>query len=288
MALGNDEMGRTYALLHRYLFVTKDDLRLPTAFLLNAQGEIVKAYRDELAVKDVLADVPRIAATPKERLARAMPFEGTFYGIPGQRNYLQYGLELVEQGQDGAALVPFERAAKGEPSAFTLYSLGTLYTRGGQSAKAQAAFARALEVKPDFSEASNGLGALLAQGGNLPAAVARFKIALETTPDYPDALNNLGYALLQMGRNREAFDLYQKALDAPARLSRSVQQPRHLLRARRGSSARRGRVQAGGADSVPATGRRATTWPSCSWPGRTWRAPPPCSSDCWRRRPSSR
>jgi len=212
VALGNDEMGRTYALLHRYLFVTKEDLQLPTAFLLNAQGEIVKAYRDEVEVKDVLADVPRITATPKERLVRAMPFAGTFYGIPGQRNYLQYGLELVEQGLDAAALVPFERAAKGEPSAFTLYSLGTLYTRGGQSAKAQAAFARALEVKPDFSEASNGLGALLAQGGNLPAAVARFKIALETTPDYPDALNNLGYALLQMGRNREAFDLYQKAL----------------------------------------------------------------------------
>jgi Tfp pilus assembly protein PilF/peroxiredoxin len=212
VALGNDEVGGIYALLNRYLFVTKDDLRLPTAFLLNAQAEIVKAYRGEVRVAEVVADIPRMAATPKERLARAMAFEGTFYGIPGSRNYLQYGLELVEQGFDNAALVPFERAAKGDPSAFTLYSLGTLYMRSGQSAKAQAAFARAIEVKPDFSEASNGLGALLAQGGNLPAAVARFKIALETTPDYPDALNNLGYALLQMGRNREAFDLYQKAL----------------------------------------------------------------------------
>jgi Tfp pilus assembly protein PilF/peroxiredoxin len=212
VAFGDDEVGMIYALLNRSLFVTKDDLRLPAAFLLNAQGEIVKAYREKLPVAAVLADATQIAASPKERLARAMAFDGTFYGIPGARNDLQYGLELVEQGMDAAALVPFERAAKGEPSAFTLYSLGTLYMRGGQTARAQAAFARALEVKPDFSEASNGLGALLAQGGNLPAAVARFKIALETTPDYPDALNNLGYALLQMGRNREAFDLYQKAL----------------------------------------------------------------------------
>jgi Tfp pilus assembly protein PilF/peroxiredoxin len=212
VALGSDEVGGIYTLLNRYVFVTKDDLRLPTAFLMNAQGEIVKVYREVVPVAEVVADIPKMAATPKERLARAMAFEGAFYGIPGQRNYLQYGLELVEQGFDNAALVPFERAAKGDPSAFTLYSLGTLYMRGGQSAKAQAAFARAIEVKPDFSEASNGLGALLAQGGNLPAAVARFKIALETTPDYPDALNNLGYALLQMGRNREAFDLYQKAL----------------------------------------------------------------------------
>jgi Flp pilus assembly protein TadD/peroxiredoxin len=212
VALGNEEVGGIYTLLNRNLFVTKDDLSLPTAFLLNGQGEIVKAYRGDLPTAEVVADLAKLAATSKERLARSMAFEGTFYGIPGQRNYLQYGLELVEQGFDNAALVPFERAAKGDPSAFTLYSLGTLYMRGGQSAKAQAAFTRALEVKPDFSEASNGLGALLAQGGNLPAAVARFKIALETTPDYPDALNNLGYALLQMGRNREAFDLYQKAL----------------------------------------------------------------------------
>ena len=47
---------------------------------------------------DIIADLPKMAASPKERLARAMPFAGTFYGVPGSRNYLQYGLELVEQG----------------------------------------------------------------------------------------------------------------------------------------------------------------------------------------------
>jgi Tfp pilus assembly protein PilF/peroxiredoxin len=212
VARGTDEVGAVYWILNRHLFVTKEDLRLPTAFLLNPQGEIVKAYREEVKVLDVIHDAAKIAARQPERLARAMPFEGHFYGTPGQRNDLQFGLELVEQGFESKALLAFERAARGDPSAFTLYSLGTLYMKSGQSAKAQAAFTRALDVKPGFSEASNGLGALLAQGGNLPAAVARFKIALETTPDYPDALNNLGYALLQMGQNREAFDLYQKAL----------------------------------------------------------------------------
>ena len=77
--------------------------------------------------------------------------------------------------------------------------------KSGQPAKAKAAFERALEVQPDFAEASNGLGALLAQGGNLPGAIARFRVALEATPDYPDALNNLGYALLQPGHGSEAL-----------------------------------------------------------------------------------
>jgi Tfp pilus assembly protein PilF len=204
--------GTTYTLLNRYLFAGKEDLRLPTAFLLSAQGEIVKAYRHPIAAAEILADVPRIEATPAERLVRAMPFPGTLHAAPPGRNDLQYGLELVEQGFEDAALPAFERAARGDPGAFTLYSLGTLYLKSGQPAKAKAAFERTLQVKPDFAEASNGLGALVAQAGDVPAAIALFRTALETTPDYPDALNNLGYALLQTGREQEAFELYQKAL----------------------------------------------------------------------------
>jgi Flp pilus assembly protein TadD len=212
VTIGTTEVGGTYSLLNRALFVTKEDLRLPTAFLLNARGDIVRAYREPISAADILADLPRMEATPAERLARATPFAGTFYSNPGRRNSLQYGLELVEQGFEAPALVAFERAATGDPNAFTLYSLGTLYMKSGQPAKAKAAFERALEVQPDFAEASNGLGALLAQGGNLPAAIARFRVALEATPEYPDALNNLGYAYLQQGDGVRAHDLIEKAL----------------------------------------------------------------------------
>jgi tetratricopeptide (TPR) repeat protein len=212
VVLASEEVGATYAILNQYLFVRKEPLRLPTLLLLNPRGEVVKAYRDRIAAAEVLADLPKIEAAPAARLARAVPFAGAFQSAPAQRQYLQYGLELVEQGLEGAALPAFETAAKGDPSAFTLYSLGTLYMKSGQPAKAQAAFERALQVKADFAEASNGLGALLAQGGDLSGAVARFRMALDATPDYPDAMNNLGYALLQAGRRDEAFDLYQRAL----------------------------------------------------------------------------
>jgi Tfp pilus assembly protein PilF/peroxiredoxin len=212
VALGSADLGVTGTLLNRYLFAGKEDLRLPTAFLLNAEGEIVKAYRAPITAGEILADVPRIAATPAERLARAAPFPGTLHGKAGRRNDLQFGMELVEQGLEAAALPAFERAARGDPSAFTLYSLGSLYMKSGQPEKARASFERALKVDPGFSEASNGLGALVAQGGNLPAAIGLFRSALDATPDYPDALNNLGYALLQSGREQEAYDLYQKAL----------------------------------------------------------------------------
>jgi Tfp pilus assembly protein PilF/peroxiredoxin len=212
VALGNEAVGNAYTILHHYLFVGKEDLPLPSAFLLNAKGEIVRAYGEAVEAAQVVGDASKIEAPEAERLARAVPFAGAFSSKPGSRNYLQYGIELVEQGLEAWALPAFERAAKGDPSAFALYSLGTLYVKGGQPDKARAAFERALKVKPDFAEATNSLGALTAQGGNVPAAITLFRAALESTPDYPDALNNLGYALLQTGREQEAYDLYQKAL----------------------------------------------------------------------------
>jgi Tfp pilus assembly protein PilF/peroxiredoxin len=208
----SDEVGRSYAILHRHLFMNRPDLRLPTALLLDAEGRVVKAYRDRMDVAEILADVPRIEAAPAQRLARAVPFAGTFHSSPAGRNYLPYGRELLDQGLEEAAVVAFERAAQGHPTASTLYRLGTLLVKSGEAAKARAAFERALVMQPNLSEASNDLGALLAQGGELPAAIEKFQAALATTPDYPDALNNLGYALLLTGRPQEARELYQKAL----------------------------------------------------------------------------
>jgi Tfp pilus assembly protein PilF/peroxiredoxin len=212
VVLATGEVGRSYAILNRHLFMNRPDLRLPTAFLLDAEGNVVKVYRERLDGAEIAADASRIEAPDPERLSRAVPFRGTFHASPGQRNYLPYGQELLDQGLDAAAVVAFERAARGHPTASTLYRLGTLLVKTGQTAQARTAFERALALRPDLSEASNDLGALLAQAGDLNGAIERFKEALATAPDYPDALNNLGYALLLAGQAAEARALYEKAL----------------------------------------------------------------------------
>jgi tetratricopeptide (TPR) repeat protein len=214
IAVATEEVAGTYGIVSRYLFDRREDMRLPTSLLLDGKGEIVKVYRDRLPVAQVVEDVPKIAASPAERLARAVPFPGEMLAQPAQRNYFMYGLELSEQGYDSASLAAFERAAKLDPIAITFYNLGTLYMRMGQPVTAKGAFERALELQSDYPEASNTLGALLAQSGDVPGAIARFRVALESRPDYADALNNLGYALFQGGQAREAFDLYQRALKA--------------------------------------------------------------------------
>jgi Flp pilus assembly protein TadD/peroxiredoxin len=202
----------SYAILNRHLFMNRQDLRLPTCLLLDRSGNVVKVYRDRLDVDEIVKDANAIDASPIERLARAVPFRGTFYsGLP-LRNYLPYGRELLDNGLDRAAVIAFERAAQANPGAPTLYRLGTLLARSGETARARTAFERALALQPDLAEANNDLGALLAQGGDLDAAIARFRAALASIPEYPDALNNLGYALLLTGRDGEARGLYEQAL----------------------------------------------------------------------------
>jgi Tfp pilus assembly protein PilF/peroxiredoxin len=208
----DEELAGTYSVLSRYLFDRREDLRIPTALLLDARSGIAKVYRDKIAVDEIVADVPRIAAEPAARLARAVPFEGTFHAPVGERNFFQYSLDLAEQGHERAAVLGFERAAELDPSAITLYNLGTLYTKAGRSPQARLAFERALKLDPRHFESSNSLGALLAQSGDVAGAIARFRAALEAKPDFPDALNNLGYALFQMGQADQAFELYKKAL----------------------------------------------------------------------------
>jgi len=212
MVSATREVSLAFAILNRHLFMNRQDLRLPTCLLLDAAGNVVKVYRDHMIVDQIVRDASAIAVSPTERLNRALPFRGTFYsGLP-LRNYLPYGRELLDNGLDRAAVTAFERAVQANPSAPTLYRLGTLLTRSGETVRARAIFERALALQPDLAEANNDLGALLAQGGELDAAISRFRAALTSIPDYPDALNNLGYALLLSGRDQEARSLYEKAL----------------------------------------------------------------------------
>jgi Flp pilus assembly protein TadD len=206
------EVTLSYAILNRHLFMNRQDLRLPTCLLLDASGNVVKAYRDRVDVAQIVKDAMTIDVSPTERLTRAVPFQGTFYGGVPLRNYLPYGRELLDQGLEAAAVIAFERAAQANPGASTLYRLGTLLAKSGEPTRARAAFERALALQPDLAEANNDLGALLAQGGDLDAAITRFRAALASTPEYPDALNNLGYALLLKGGDEEARTLYERAL----------------------------------------------------------------------------
>ena len=124
------EMGLSYAIVNRHLFMNRQDMRLPTTLLLDQAGQIVYGEAPEMPL--ILQDVAAIEATPAERLSRAVPFPGTFYSPPPLRNYLPYGRELLDQGLERAAVEAFERAAQANPTPSTLYRLGTLLAKSGR------------------------------------------------------------------------------------------------------------------------------------------------------------
>ncbi|HXE79438.1 MAG TPA: FG-GAP-like repeat-containing protein [Vicinamibacterales bacterium] len=215
VAHATKEVALSFAILYRHLFMNRQLLRLPTAFLLDAEGRVARVYRERIAVQRLLADAVSAQAelSPGERLGRAVPFLGTFHTLLPARNLLAYGRELMDQGLHAAAVEAFERAAQANPRASTLYRLGTLLARSGETDRARTAYERALQLQPDLAEAHNDLGTLLAREGDLEGAIARFRAALDAAPDYPDALNNLGYALLLSGQDAEARSLYERALE---------------------------------------------------------------------------
>ncbi len=84
---------------------------------------------------------------------------------------------------------------------------------GGRPDEAVACCRRALEIKPEFVEAHNGLGNALKDQGKLDDAVACYRRALELKPDFVEAHNNLGNALKDQGRLDEAIACYRRAME---------------------------------------------------------------------------
>jgi tetratricopeptide (TPR) repeat protein len=90
------------------------------------------------------------------------------------------------------------------PSAEQEYARGVAATRAKEWSVAAAAFGRAVEMKPAYPEAWNGLGHALRNQGKYPESLKAYDEALRLRPDYPDALEYLGEAYVKLGRRDDA------------------------------------------------------------------------------------
>lgn len=90
------------------------------------------------------------------------------------------------------------------PSAGQEYARGVAATRAKEWSVAAAAFGRAVEMKPAYPEAWNGLGFALRSQGRYAESLRAYDEALRLRPDYPDALEYLGEAYVKLGRLDDA------------------------------------------------------------------------------------
>lgn len=121
---------------------------------------------------------------------------------------------VFKQGRGDEALAHFQAALEIKPDFADAHNgLGFVLLQGGKTAKAIEHFQQAVEIQPAFAAAQNNLGMALLQTGRAAEAIPHLAGALKTNPDQAETHNNLGYALLQTGQADAALTHYQRALE---------------------------------------------------------------------------
>jgi tetratricopeptide (TPR) repeat protein len=207
------ELVAIYNLLYGRLFDRNRDMSLPTAFLIDAQGNIAKIYQGALNLDHAEADFRKIPKTAAERLALGLPFAGVSETYDVGRNYLSFGSVFYERGYLDQAEAFFQLAEKEDPvGAEPLYGLGSIYLEQRKHKEARECFERAVKSTADYPptlpNAWNNLGILAAREGNTDEAIGFFQKALEINPDHGVALQNLGNAF----RQKKNWDAASKTL----------------------------------------------------------------------------
>jgi len=191
-----------YNLLYGRLFDRHCNMRLPTSFLIDPQGNIAKVCQGALQLDHAESDFRRIPKTAAERMARGLPFAGVSGTYEVGRNYLSFGAIFYERGYLEQAEEFFRLAEKDDPGgAEPLYGLGSVYLEQKKSKEAREYFERAVKAAADYPatlpNAWNNLGILSAREGKTDEAIGYFQKALAINPEHAVALQNLGNAYRQ-------------------------------------------------------------------------------------------
>ena len=212
-----DDTAAIYNILYRYIFDRHRDLTLPTSFLIDAHGDIVKVYQGPVDPRRVEEDIRRIPQTTEQRLASALPFPGNAETYEFGRNNLSLGSAFFQRGYYDEAAASFRTALRDDPSsAEAHYGLGSAYLKQEKNAEARASFEQAVKLTANYPDtlpsALNNLGLLATREGRTGEAVGYFEEALRLSPDYWIALENLGNAYRQQKRWDEARRALERAV----------------------------------------------------------------------------
>ncbi len=215
---GSDDVAGIYNILFRQLFDRHRDLPLPTSFLIDSKGDIVKVYQGSINPEHVEQDSQRIPRSDAERLARALPFPSTNYTLEFGRNYLSYGALFYQRGYLDQAEASFQQAFRDDPSsAEALYGVGSVYLNQNKNAAARETFERAVKLPANYPDtlpdAWNNLGVIATREGHADDSVQYFQEALRLNPHHLLSLDNLGNAYRLQKRWDDARGVLERALE---------------------------------------------------------------------------
>ena len=198
--LATPDVAGIYNIVYRYLYDRRRDLPLPTSFLVNKDGLIVKVYQGPVTAERMVDDVRSIPSTPADRVARALPFSGTLFQGTFQRNDFTYGVSFFQHGYLEQAEASFKQVIAAKPdNPEAHYNLGTLYLRRNDFQNARQYLEQTVKLRPDYPEAWNNLGMVAAHENQADEAIRNFQQSLQQRPTYTIALLNLGNLYRRQG-----------------------------------------------------------------------------------------
>lgn len=134
---------------------------------------------------------------------------------PGLERELEHAGRLAIEAPEDAleeARTAFERVRRADPSLWEAeFGLGLIARRRGDTAAAERAFRRALELWPGQPDALHELGVSLLMGSGASEAVTLLDEASRLRPDDAGYLADAGFAQLRAGRLAEARERLQRA-----------------------------------------------------------------------------
>jgi tetratricopeptide (TPR) repeat protein len=214
---GSNDIAGVYNILYRYIFDRHRDLGLPTSFLIDQDGDIVKVYQGPVNAEHVEQDSRNIPRTDADRFALALPFPGAAETYEFERNNLSYGSVFFQRGYFDQAATSFQLALRDDPSsAEACYGLGSAQLNQQKTAEARQSFELAVRLRASYPDtlanAWNNLGLLATREGRTEEAIRCFQEALRSSPAHLIALNNLGNAYRLQKEWEKARDTFQRSL----------------------------------------------------------------------------
>lgn len=206
--LADARTAEAYSVLNERLFDRRRALAIPTSFLLDGQGRIVKVYRGEVEPDQVLEDLQAGAG-------EALPFAGLWVKSQPRRDFQELGSAFAERGLGTAARAMFDEAiAQGDRSPLLLNNLAGALIADGETGRAEAVLREALAGSPDMTDAAVNLASLLVRRGAVSEAESLLEQALEHQPRDGQALSVLGSIRFSQGRLDIAEALFRRAVEA--------------------------------------------------------------------------
>lgn len=147
---------------------------------------------------------------PDVTLRKAGPKPAAGGGAEEIQKAFKTALDLTQAGKLAEAELAYKELLTKAPSIPEIhYNLGFLYTQRKEWANAEAAFQKALELKPDYADAVVALAKVYQDSGQPEKGLELMtKAAGEGDPK---AAFNLGIFYLNSGRSEEALQAFQKA-----------------------------------------------------------------------------